>query len=144
MQISGVSSSYTTMSYSQTSLTDEQKDALEEILAKYDPENMSGEDMESLKTELQEAGIRPTREVGQIMNEAGFGPPSGVQGAGGPPPGPPPDMADNDDDEENELLELINQVKTGEITQEEFLSTLEEYAQLGGIISPGQVVDETA
>ena len=77
------------------------------------------------------------------MNEAGFGPPSGVQGAGGPPPGPPPNYS-GDDDEENELLDLIKQVKSGEISQEEFLATLEQYAQAGGIISPGQVVNETA
>lgn len=146
MEISGVSGSYASQAYSQESLTEEQKITLEEILAKYDAENLTEEDRHALMDELRAASIPRTQETGQILMEAGFAPaaPQGAQG--GPPPGPPPGVADDDeeDDENSELLALIAQVKSGEINQNEFMSLLEDYAKNGGSIANGSVVDKTA
>ena len=77
MEVSNISTAYMSQSIQRHGLTDDQRTSLEEILAKYDPENMTKEEMESLRTELREAGIPRCREVGQAMKEAGFAPPEG-------------------------------------------------------------------
>jgi hypothetical protein len=85
--VSGISSSGSIQSNYQTSttskLTDEQKSTLADIIAKYDPENMTDEDTKAMMDEIKEAGIGPSKEFGEIMNAAGFKPPE-------KPEGPPP------------------------------------------------------
>jgi Ca2+-binding EF-hand superfamily protein len=99
------------------SLTDEQKESLQEIISQYDPENMTAEDHAALREALRTAGIPPTRETFQIMEEAGFERPEGPPPAGGPKP---PATAQGDEEEENYFLELLEQLQNGEITEEEF------------------------
>jgi len=141
MEIGEIVSSYTTQYLSQQSLTEDQKNALEEILAKYDPENMTEEERQAMRAEMREAGIPRTAETGQILMDAGFmpKPPEGMA-AGGPPPGPPPDEAEEKD---TTLLDLINQAKSGEIDEDEFISLLLDYAESGGSINPGNVIDKS-
>lgn len=64
-------------------LTDDQKSTLSDILAKYDPENMTDEETIAMMDEIKAAGITPSKEFGEIMNAAGFKPPEKPQG---PPP----------------------------------------------------------
>ncbi len=80
----------------ETKLTDDQKTTLQSILEKYDPENMTDDEMTSMMDEIQEAGITPSKEFGTIMDTAGFErpePPSGTPPSGQPPMGPPPSGA---------------------------------------------------
>lgn len=53
-------------------LTDEQKKVISDILSKYDPSNMIEEDKENMRNELKNAGIKPSRELGKMLKEAGF------------------------------------------------------------------------
>lgn len=85
--VSSISSSSVIQSNYQTStsskLTDDQKSTLADILAKYDPENMTEEETMAMMDEIKAAGITPSKEFGEIMNAAGFKPPEKPQG---PPP----------------------------------------------------------
>ncbi len=86
--VTGISS-YSTYQYTSqvgstnSSLTEEQKTTLEEILSKYDASSMTDEEVKKMMDEIRAAGIRPSKEFGEIMNEAGFKPPEKPQG---PPP----------------------------------------------------------
>lgn len=53
-------------------LSQDQKESLQEILSRYDPENLTRDKMESLRRELAEAGIHRNYAVMSILNEAGF------------------------------------------------------------------------
>ena len=53
-------------------MTGEQKAAMQEILSKYDPENMSRADRKALFDELKAADIPRGRESREILKEAGF------------------------------------------------------------------------
>ena len=114
-------------------MTEEQKSGMEEILAKYDPENFTAEDMKSMRKELQEAGVPPSREGMQMMREAGFQmrpPQNGMS------------LLDVEDGQETsrtgtskgELWELYQQLKTGEIGEEEFLSLIRGQTASGSLI----------
>ena len=74
-------------------LTDEQKETVNSILSNYDSSNMTKQNVESLKAEFKEAGIKPSEDLKGIMEEAGFEVPerSGPQGAKGK--GKPPEFS---------------------------------------------------
>ncbi len=76
-----------------TPLTEEEKSTVEEILAQYDAESLTDEDEETLQQELRDAGVKPSRELGTLLEESGFDsaltkpgglPPGGAGGPGGP------------------------------------------------------------
>lgn len=109
----------------ETSLSDEQKSTIEEILANFDLENMSEEDHMALGEALREAEIPPTKETMGLLKEAGLEPMQGMA----PPPPPPPSMsmASMSEEEEEFFTTLIEQAQSGEISTEELLSQIEEY-----------------
>lgn len=53
-------------------LTETQKEALQEILARYQPENFSSRDRAALQKEMKDAGIPRTLETEKIIRENGF------------------------------------------------------------------------
>ena len=138
MEIQGVGQSMFNLETSQITLTEEQKSKREEILAKYDSENLSEEDWEALREELKEAGIPPCRDTFTMMQEAGIQPPPPPEGGKGPGPMPPP----AEDEENSEVLELFEQLKSGEITKEDFYAQIEALLENGTVVS-GAVVDTT-
>lgn len=139
MEVSSISTSYMSQSFQQNGLTDDQRTTLEEILAKYDPENMTEEEMESLRTELREAGIPRCREVGQAMAEAGFAPP---EGHGGQPPAG--GLQESPSGKKTSALsDALTQYENGELTEEELIELLQEYAQ-SGLLTAGSLVNEIA
>ncbi len=89
-------------------LTEDQKIMLDEILSRYDPENLSTEDEKNMRTEFKDAGILPGRELGTALENAGFTvrkpPPMG--GPGGPPPRGPVgyELTDDQKDILDEIL----------------------------------------
>ncbi len=99
-------------------LTDEQKTQLEEILAKYDPENMTQADKKALMEELRAANIPPGKATFEVMEAAGFARPI-------PPPGPPPEAVDNNRSVNASFLELLRQFQSGEVSESEFLDELD-------------------
>ncbi|MFN8819303.1 MAG: hypothetical protein ACK5WY_04885 [Holosporaceae bacterium] len=71
------------------SLNSAQKSKLDEIVSKYDGNNFSAQDFESLSKELKDAGIRPSAEVKNALNAKGIDP-TKYAGAAGEPQGAPP------------------------------------------------------
>ena len=139
MEIGAVFGNFQSYGVQQGPLTSEQKTGLEEIIAKYDPENMTKEDHQALRSELRAASIPRCRETGQILREAGLRPPP-PNGSQGPPPEPPPGSASTDN---SSLLDLISQYEGNQITQEELFTSLEEYFQ-AGMTATGNLLDELA
>lgn len=125
MQISGFSGQ---MQMPDIPLSDEQKTTMEEILSQYDAENMTKEDMESIRQELEDAGIPRSKESMQMMRAAGFGPPPKPQGAGMM-------MSQSSNSEKGELWNIYQQLQQGEISEEEFLAQIRTQAQAGSLIS---------
>ena len=124
-----------------TSLTEEQKTAMTEILEKYDPENMTEEDRAAMIQEFREAGIPRSRDGMQLMKEAGFGPPEG-----GPPPGGmrgPMAGTGPSEDVKTQLLDLIERAQAGEVTDEELQSELAQLAEMMASTS-GMLINQSA
>jgi len=152
--ISGIGSSssmYPMMN--ETSLTDEQQSTLNEILSQYDPENLTDEDAKSMMDAIRDAGIRPSREVGQTLEAAGFDmeqlkPPAPPEGSGmGGPGGPPPSGAEGSSETEDETSQLISQlleqIQNGDVSEDD-LSSLLLALQSEGLTSTGLFVDQSA
>ena len=51
-------------------LSEEEKSTIASILEQYDPESLSEEDVDSIKQQLQDAGIDPSPELGSLIGEA--------------------------------------------------------------------------
>lgn len=112
---------------SNQSLTEDQKKTLQEIIAKYDPENMTSEDTKAMMDEIKETGIKPSKEFGEIMNAAGFKPPE-------KPSGPPPQEVEGsstENDLTSQLLELLNEQKSGTVTEEDLTTFIESLKSSG-------------
>ncbi len=138
IQAVGMSTSYLTHMTS-SSLSEEEKSSLQEILSKYDPDNMSQEDRESLKAELEEEGLWGNVNTFRALDDAGFAPPP-------PPQGGMPGMSDDDEDEETSnsaqlMLDLLNQLESGELTQDDFTAQLESLIEDSGTTT-GNIVDQ--
>ncbi|MCB0748042.1 MAG: hypothetical protein KDC90_11325 [Ignavibacteriae bacterium] len=113
-------------------LTDEQKETVNSILSNYDSSNMTTENVESLKAEFNEAGIRPSEDLKGMMEEAGFEVPerSGPQGAKGK--GKPP-----------EFSKLMEKLESTDISEEEIQSFIENLQNEKGKFS-GTIMDAFA
>ena len=113
-------------------LTDEQKETVNSILSNYDSSNMSEADVESMKAELKDAGIKPSEDLKGMMEEAGFEVPerSGPQGAKGK--GKPP-----------EFSKLMEKLGKSNISEEEIQSFIENIQSEKGLFS-GSIMDEYA
>ena len=55
-------------------MTEEQRAAAQEIVARYDAASMGIADRRAMRSELQDAGIRPGKELGEILRDNGFKP----------------------------------------------------------------------
>ena len=137
--ISGLSSyQYQSRVESTNSLTDDQKKTLQDIISKYDPETITQDQMKSMMDEIKEAGIKPGKAFGEVMNAAGFKPPEKPQGAppqGPPPQGPPPDVQQSsDEDITTQLLNLLNQNKTGEVSENDINDFIQSLKNSGNSI----------
>lgn len=113
-------------------LTDEQKETVNSILSNYDSSNMTTENVESLKAEFNQAGIKPSEDLKGMMEEAGFKVPerSGPQGAKGK--GKPP-----------EFSKLMEKLESTDISEEEIQSFIENLQNEKGKFS-GTIMDTYA
>jgi hypothetical protein len=134
--VSSISSSLTQALYqsqsstsSSTSLTDDQKSALEEILEKYDVENMTDEEKQTMMDEMKSAGIQMTDETKEIMDSAGFTPPS-----------PPEESTSTEEEIPDYLKDFIEKQQAGEVTQDD-IDALVQKLQASGETVPGALVD---
>jgi len=127
---------YQPQSYSETKLTDDQKTILEEILAKYDASNLTQEQTQSLFDELKASGIKPSKEVREIMDTAGFAPPEKPEGSM-----PPLDQTNETEDLPDYVLEFLEKLKSGQVSEAD-LNSLTASLEENGEISQGLIVDK--
>jgi hypothetical protein len=95
-------------------LTEEQKSTVEEILANYDPENMTEEDYKTMFDELREAEIKPSKGLRETIEAAGFEMPE-------PPDGkrPPMGMEEGQNQPPQYIMEFMEEVQAGNVTEED-------------------------
>jgi len=92
-------------------LTEDQKQMVSDIISKYDSSNISDTDFRSMMTEIHDAGITPSRDLRNMVEEAGFTMPEGKgpEGVkGGSRPEPPQFAKD-----------LMEKISSGDTTEEE-------------------------
>ncbi len=116
-------------------LNEAQKTQLTEILAKYDPENFSNHDRAKMRKDLRMAAIPPSQQTFQILEDAGFSKPVGKGALRG---GVISHAARN----KSTLMELLDELKAGEITDKEFANQVEDIKQELGV-SIGEMIDNT-
>lgn len=136
----------------QAKLTEDQKSAAEDILSQYDPESLSDDDVDAIKQQLRDAGIGPSRELKDLLEEAGFdaeqfrpqgpGGPGGPDGPGGGPEGapPPPQLSE---DQLKTLASIFEDYDSETLTEDD-LTEIERKLQEAGLFEKGQVVDQRA
>lgn len=98
IEVSGIGSSglsATQMGQRHSSLSQEQRQLIEETLAKYDAQNLTSPDASAIVEIFSEAGIQPGRAMAEVMAEFGFdarsvGDMAGIGPARGEGPPPPP------------------------------------------------------
>lgn len=137
--INGISGSgsiqYQPLNESTSKLTDEQKETLQEILAKYNPDNITQDSIKAMMDEIKSAGITPSKDLREIMEAAGFKPPE-------KPQGPPPDeTAGSTGNIPQYLLDFIEKQESGEVTQED-IDSLILSLQNSGKTTLGSLVDQ--
>jgi len=137
--INGISGSgsiqYQSLFESTSKLTDEQKETLNGILVKYNPDNITQDSMKAMMEEIKAAGITPGKDLREIMDAAGFKPPE-------KPQGPPPDEAmGSTGNVPQYLLDFIEKQESGEVTQED-IDSLIANLQASGKTTVGSLVDQ--
>lgn len=115
-------------------LTGDQKELLEEILAKYDSDNMTSDSMKAMMEEIKATGITPSKDLRETMDAAGFKPP---EKPGGPPP---EELSDSSKDFPQYLLDFIEKKESGEVTQSD-IDTLIESLTKAGELTQGNFLD---
>ncbi len=118
------------------SLTEDQKASLREILAKYDPENFSNIDRGSMRRDMRMAALYPSRELFQILEEAGFSRPANKTIPG------TAETIDTSRRPDGTLMELLQQFKIGGLSEQEFASEVEQVKQRQAV-SIGEMIDST-
>lgn len=124
-------------------MTDDQKNTLESILSKYDPNNMTQDSMKSLMEELKKSGIKPSKDSKDIMDAAGFKPPEKSKG------GTQSDESTSSTDSTSStctlpqyMLDFITKEESGNVTKDD-ITTLIQNLQSAGKTSSGTLVDQT-
>lgn len=116
-----------------TTLSEEQKKKLQEILASYDPENMTADDRSDLLQDLKDAGIPRCQDALDMMRLAGF------KAAKKTDSTQTPSLLDADQDQtgvqNGELWTAYQKFQSGEITEDEFLSQIKVGIASGSLIN---------
>ena len=102
---SNIVTNYTMMGNSRHRMSADQKNAVENILSKYDASSLSRNDAKEISDSFKKMGIRPGNDLRQTIENAGFDADRlrALSGAGGiqmhqpkqPPTPPPPTKDDN-------------------------------------------------
>ena len=82
------------MQSSQTSMTSEQKESIQEVLSQFSADELTSEDASSIVESLAELNVQPGQELAELMADSGFdaktiGDMAGVSDGQRPPPPPP-------------------------------------------------------
>lgn len=119
-------------------MNDNEKSTFQAILEKYDASSMSNEDKKSMFEEIRETGIRPNREMKEMLESAGFQPPARPQGL-------PPQAASilGNGEMPDFLQDFITKFREGSATVTELNQLLEQLMQ-NGLPASGNIIDENS
>lgn len=115
-----------------TSISSDQKSAVQRILSNYDANNLSQSDAKQISNSFKEQGIVPSRELRETIESAGFdadairemsGDSKGVQGQQPPPPPPPPPSKNSSNEQQSIIEEILEEILNGEDSETSYDST---------------------
>lgn len=119
-------------------LTDEQKSTVQDILSKYDAENLTADDAKAIFEEMREAGIPPGPGTKEAVEEAGFDL-EPIKPKGTPPPTPQGGMNQELDVESLQSLQtILNQFDLSNLSAEDEESLFTQI-QSAGFMTPGNL-----
>ena len=126
-------------------LTESQKEKLDEILAKYDPEDLSAEDAKTIFDAMHEAGIQPSKAVKETVEAAGF---DLEKYKPERPAGPPPQMSGSKTESMNlsslqSLQTILNQYDLNNLSADD-QDSLFSQIQNAGLMEPGNLFNLSA
>lgn len=129
-----------------SSLTDEQKQKIADILSQYDPENVSEDDAKAIFQAFKDAGITPAKGMKEAIEAAGFDAEDlrtkGMPDKGQMPPPPPPDSSTSGVNVSalQSLQDILSEYDLSDMSEDEqsqLLSQLQEQ----GLMNPGYIID---
>jgi hypothetical protein len=120
-------------------MNDDEKSTFQAILEKYDASSMSKEDKKSMFEEIRETGIRPNREMKEMLESAGFEPPARPQG----PPPQDPSTPGRSGEMPDFLQDFISKFREGTATETDLNQLLEQLMQ-NGLSASGNIIDENS
>jgi hypothetical protein len=128
--VDSVSSNYTVNyttagSTRHSSMSSDQKSAVQEILSNYDAKNLSVSDAKEISNSFKEQGIRPSSELRETIQSAGFdadairemsgsGGVQGMEGKQPPPPPPPPSDQASNSEQQSIIEEILEEILNGD------------------------------
>jgi hypothetical protein len=121
----------------QAPMSEEQQARMQEILAKYDPESATREDLQSMRQELFQAGIPRSRQAMDMLKDAGFGPGMPLGHGTGRFIGEGADEAEIASAQQmrkGQLWDLYKQFQAGEISDAEFMNLVKNQVASGSIM----------
>jgi hypothetical protein len=128
-------------------LTDEQKQTIQNILSKYDPENIDAETAQEIFDKFREAGITPARGMKEAIEAAGFDAEelrSLAQPQGNMPPPPPTEGKSKIDVSAlQSLMDILNQYDLENLSSEDE-ETLMQQLQSAGFLQSGSILNTSA
>lgn len=142
----------------QQTLTDEQKQKVNNILSNYNSSNITQSDFESISQQFKDAGIKPSESLKSTVEAAGFDFSANIQatmqangmhhagGPGGmmpPPPKSSSSNSDSDSDYSQQLSDLLSSYENGTATQSDFESFINSI-KTNSSSSTGNIFSTTA
>ncbi len=128
-------------------LTAEQTNQVASILSEYDADSLTTEDAEAIREAFREAEIRPSRDLRQAIEAAGFdaeaigGSQGGPErGQGGGPPPPPQGQSLSSLESLKEILSQYDLSNLDDEAQDSLLTQLQE----SGLVQSGLYVNITS
>lgn len=119
-------------------MSDDEKQKVTDLLAKYDVSTLTDDEKQSLMEEIKSMGVKPGDDLKNIMDEAGFTPPK-------PPEGGMPPMNGASDSESTEQLpaflsDFINKYQSGQVSDDD-MNTLFSQLKSNGMGTVGNLYD---
>lgn len=125
-------------------MTDEEKEQVYSIISKYNTEEMSEEDTQSLLEEIQATGVKPGDDLMGILEESGVEMPEPPQKGSMPPPQEDESKEiTTNEDMPSYLNEFISKAQSGEISDDE-VNTIINTLQQNGYTTNGNIFDNIA
>ena len=171
MNVSGASSMSSMMMSSmqnqrppQQSLSEDQKQTVNDILAEYDSSNISQQDFKDIFQKFEDAGITGGESLKNTAEAAGFDfsaniqqaissgeglpnamgtPPGGQGGQGGTPPPPPPQQSSSSSEYSDMLSQLLADYESGDADQTDFEAFIESIKN-ANFSSTGNIINNKA